>query len=30
MFKASVTSTSYSLTDIEKDAKAFGTDLQAS
>ena len=30
MFKASVTSTSYSLTDIEKDAKAFGTDLQSS
>ena len=30
MFKASITSTSYSLTDIEKDAKAFGTDLQAS
>ncbi len=29
MFKASITSSSYTLTDIEKDAKTFGTDLQA-
>ena len=29
MFKASVTSSSYSLTDIETDAKNFGTDLQS-
>ena len=29
MFKASITSTSYTLTNIESDAKTFGTDLQA-
>ena len=29
MFKASITNSSYTLTDIEKDAKEFGTDLQA-
>ena len=29
MFKASMTSSFYSLTDIEKDAKTFGTELQA-
>ena len=29
MFRASVTSASYTLTDIEKDAKDFGTDLQS-
>ena len=29
MFKASITSTSYTLTNIETDAKTFGTDLQS-
>ena len=29
MFKASITSTSYTLTNIEADAKTFGTDLQS-
>ena len=29
MFKASITSSSYSLSDIETDAKMFGTDLQS-
>ncbi len=29
MFRASITSTSYTLADIEKDAKTFGTDLQS-
>jgi hypothetical protein len=29
MFKASMTSSSYTLTSIEADAKTFGTDLQA-
>ena len=29
MFKASITSTSYTLTNIEADAKSFGTDLQS-
>ena len=29
MFKASITSTSYTLIDIETDAKTFGTDLQS-
>jgi hypothetical protein len=29
MFKASITSSDYSLSGIETDAKTFGTDLQA-
>jgi hypothetical protein len=29
MFKASVTSSYYTLSEIETDAKSFGTDLQA-
>jgi hypothetical protein len=29
MFKASITSSDYSLTNIETDATSFGTDLQA-
>jgi hypothetical protein len=29
MFKASVTKSDYTLTNIETDAKTFGTDLQA-
>jgi hypothetical protein len=29
MFKASVTSSDYTLTNIESDAKSFGTDLQS-
>jgi hypothetical protein len=29
MFKASYTSSSYNLTNIETDAKSFGTDLQS-